>query len=89
MFNRTTFVENDSLQRLDLRDFVILYGVEERNDQWKKHRNCQTESAVVHPVILSGSVLNHVLHKKVREESLQLAVMASLFLVSVNIYLKP
>ena len=64
-------MENEYLHYLDLRDIVILYGVEDRNDQWKKYRNCQTESAVVHPVILSDSVLNHVLHKKVPEESLE------------------
>lgn len=63
-------MQNEYLQCLDLRDFVILYGVEKRNDQWKKLRNCQTESAVVHPLILSDSVLNDVLHKKVQEESL-------------------
>ena len=89
MFKSTTFIENEYLQCLDLRDFVIMYSVEERNDQWKKHRNFQAESAVVHPVILSDSVLNHVLHQKVQEESLPRAMMASLFLVSVNIYLKP
>lgn len=64
-------MQNEYLQCLDLKDSVIFYDVEEQNDQWKTHKNCQTESAVVHPVILSNSVLNHVLHKKVQEESLQ------------------
>lgn len=64
-------MENEYLHCPDLKDIVILYGVEERNDQWKKYRNCQTESAVVHPVILPDSVLNHVLHKKVPEESMR------------------